>query len=49
MISYDLSFKGRRTDTDRIILDLEHILICNYLTTMNLNKVKKDPQWLQAL
>ena len=49
MISYDLSFKGRRTDADRITIDLDHILICNYLTTMNLNKAKKDLQWLQAL
>lgn len=49
MINYDLSFKGGRTDADRITIDLEHILICNYLTTMNLNKAKKDPQWLHAL
>lgn len=48
MISYDLSFKGR-TDADRIRIDLEHILICNYLATINLNKAKKDLQWLQAL
>lgn len=35
MISYDLSFKGRRADADRITIGLEHILICNYLTTVN--------------
>lgn len=40
MISYDLSFKGRRADADRITIGLEHILICNYLTTVNSEQAK---------
>lgn len=41
MIIYDLSFKGRSVDSDRITIGLEHILICNYLTTMNFEQARK--------
>jgi hypothetical protein len=39
MISYDLSFKGRRVDSDRITIGLEYILTCNYLTTIHFEQV----------